>query len=109
MVRRRRDQADAGRGLTDLGDPGVDLLAGQVTTLAGLGALGELDLQVGGVHQVVAGHAETCRCDLLDLAVAQRIIDAVFGFAAFTGVGAAVQAVHGDGHALVRLFADRTV
>ena len=28
VVRRRRDQADAGRGLTDLGDPGVDLLAG---------------------------------------------------------------------------------
>ena len=28
VVRRRRNQADAGRGLTDFGDPGVDLLAG---------------------------------------------------------------------------------
>ena len=28
VVRRRRNQADAGRGLTDLGDPGIDLLAG---------------------------------------------------------------------------------
>ena len=84
MVRRRGDELDARSRVTHLGDPRRNLGARKMSAFARLGALGELDLQVGGVHQVVAGHAETCRCDLLDLAVAQRIIDAVFGFAAFT-------------------------
>ena len=66
MVRRRRDQADAGRGLTDLGDPGVDLLAGQVTALAGLGALGHLNLNLEGTAQVAARHAKARACYLLD-------------------------------------------
>ena len=113
MVRRRRDQADAGRGLTDLGDPGVDLLAGQVTTLAGLGALGHLDLDLEGAAQVAARHAKARACHLLDrrvlgVAVGQRGL-ATRVLAALAGVGAAVQAVHGDGHALVRFLADGAV
>ena len=66
VVRRRRDQADAGRRLTDLGDPGVDLLAGQVTALAGLGALGHLDLNLEGAAQVATRHAKARACYLLD-------------------------------------------
>src|SRR5207302_10205231 len=30
VVGRRGDQADAGRGVADLGDPGIDLVAGQL-------------------------------------------------------------------------------
>ena len=66
VVRRRRDQPDAGRRVAGLGDPGVDLGAGQLAALAGLGALGHLDLEVVGVHQVATRHAETARGDLLD-------------------------------------------
>ena len=113
VVRRRRDQADAGRGLTDLGDPGVDLLAGQVATLAGLGALGHLDLNLEGAAQVAARHAKARTCYLLDrgvlgVAVSQRGL-ATRVFAALAGVGTAVQAVHGDGHALVCLFANGAI
>ena len=113
VVRRRRNQADAGRGLTDLGNPGVDLLAGQVTALAGLGALGHLDLNLEGAAQVAARHAKARACHLLDggilgVTVGQRGL-ATRILAALARVGTTVQAVHGDGHALVCLFADGTV
>ena len=113
VVRRRRDQADAGRGLTDLGDPGVDLLAGQVATLAGLGALSHLDLNLEGAAQVAARHAKARACHLLDggvlgVTVSQRGL-ATRILTALAGVGTAVQAVHGDGHALVCLFADGAI
>ena len=48
VVRRRRDQADARRRVAHLGDPRIDLVAGQLAALAGLGALGHLDLQLAG-------------------------------------------------------------
>ena len=113
VVRRRRDQADAGRGLTDLGNPGVDLLAGQVTALAGLGALGHLDLDLEGAAQIAARHAKARACYLLDggvlgVAVGQRGL-ATRILTALAGVGTAVQAIHSDGHALVCLFADGAV
>ena len=69
VVRRRGDQADARGGMADLGDPGIDLVAGQLAAFAGLGALGHLDLQLLGVDQVVAGDAEAAGGDLLDGAV----------------------------------------
>ena len=46
VMRRRRDQADAGRRVAHLRDPRVDLVAGQLAAFAGLGALRHLDLQV---------------------------------------------------------------
>ena len=47
VVRRRRNQLDARRRVPHPADVLVDLVAGQLTALAGLGALGHLDLQVG--------------------------------------------------------------
>ena len=94
MVRRRRDQADTGRGLTDLGDPGVDLLAGQVAALAGLGALGHLNLNLKGAAQIAARHAKARTCHLFDggvlgVTVGQRGL-ATRILAALAGVGTAV-------------------
>ena len=66
VVRRWRNQADAGRAVANLGDPGIHLLAGQLTALAGLRALGHLDLDFGGVRQIIAGDAEATGRDLLD-------------------------------------------
>ena len=66
VVRRRRDEADAGRRVAGAGDPGPDLGARELTALAGLGPLGDLDLQVVRVDQVLAGHAEAPRRHLLD-------------------------------------------
>ena len=69
VVRRRRDQAHARRRVPHLGDPRIDLAAGQLAALARLGALGHLDLQFLRVDQVFAGDAEAARGDLLDGAV----------------------------------------
>ena len=71
VVRRRRDQADARRRVADPADVLVDLVAGQLAALAGLGALGHLDLQLVGVDEVVDRHAEAARGDLLDRRAAQ--------------------------------------
>ena len=66
VVRRRRDQLDAGRRVPQPADVGVDLVARQLAALAGLGALRDLDLQLVGVDQVVDRHAEAGGRDLLD-------------------------------------------
>ena len=101
MVRRRRDQADARLGVAQPRDQFVDLVPGQLAAFAGLGTLGDLDLQHFGVDQVLGGDAEAARGHLLDLAallgaVAHRV------FAAFAGVAAAAKAIHGDRQRFVR-------
>src|SRR5579875_4035255 len=108
---RRRDQTDARRRVADLRDIFIDLVAGELTTLARLGSLGHLDLQLVGVDQIIAGHAEARRGDLLDRAappVAVRIALEPFGiFAPFAGVALAADAVHRDREVLMRFLADR--
>ena len=61
VVRRRRDEPDARRRVPHLRDPRIDLVAGELAALAGLGALRHLDLEIVGVDQVLAGHAEARR------------------------------------------------
>ena len=106
VVRRRRDQGHAGHRVAQAGDQAVDLAAGQLAALAGLGALGDLDLQHFGVDQVLRGDAEAAGGHLLDLrafqgAVARRVL------AALARVGARAQAVHRLGQRLVGLRRQR--
>ena len=111
VVRRRRDQRDAGRRAPHLRDAIVDLRAGQLTAFARLRALRDLDLQVVRVHQIVRGHAEPAGRDLLDRAappVAVRVgLEPVRLLAALAGVAPRAEAVHRDRERLVRLRADR--
>ena len=113
VVRRRRDEPDPGRGVPGRGDPGVDLAPGQLAALAGLGALGHLDLQVVGVHEVLARDPEAPRGDLLDRAAPEVAVrvgrEPVRVLAALAGVRPAADAVHRDGERLVRLRRDRAV
>ena len=113
VVRRRRDQAHAGRGVPGLGDPRVHLVPGQLAALAGLGALRHLDLQVVGVGQVLAGDAEPPAGHLLDRGAAQVAVgvgdEPVRVLAALTGVRPAAQPVHGDGEGLVGFGRDGAV
>ena len=93
VMRRRRNQRHARHRIAQPRDHVVDLATRQLAALAGLGALGDLDLQHFGVDQIGRRHAEAAGGDLLDLrradgAVAGRIL------AAFTGVGAAAGFVH---------------
>ena len=71
VVRRRRDQADAGRRVPQPRDQVVDLEAGQLAALAGLRALRDLDLQLVGIREVAGRHAEARGRDLLDRRAAQ--------------------------------------
>ncbi len=113
VVGRRRDEAHAGGRAAHPGNPGVDLLAGQVAALAGLGALGHLNLDLTRTSQVAAGDAEAARGDLLDSAELGaaarqgRLPGRVL--AALAGVGFAAQPVHGQGQALVGLLGDGPV
>ena len=93
VVRGRGDQPDTGGGEPGLGDPGVDLVPRQLATLAGLGPLGDLDLEVVGVDEVLARDAEACRGDLLDGAAPQVAVgvgdEALGVLAPLAGVGLA--------------------
>ena len=113
VVRRGRDQADARRRVPGAGDPRVHLLARQLAALARLGPLGDLDLDVVGVDQVLAGHPEAAGGHLLDGAASQVAVvvggEAVGVLAALAGVRAAADPVHGDGQGLVGLLGDRPV
>ena len=98
--------------MPNLGDDGIDLVAGQLAALAGLGTLRHLDLHLVGVDQIFRRDAEAAGCHLLDrgsqtVAIRQRL-EAICFLAAFAGVRAAADAVHGDCDRRVRLAADRT-
>src|SRR5689334_15736449 len=105
MVRWRRNEADAGRGAAYLGDPWIHFRARKLAALAGLGALGHLNLQFARIHQVVAGDTEAARRYLLDRAVARIAVGieevARRVLAALAGVAFRAEAVHGDGERLV--------
>ncbi|MNI29076.1 hypothetical protein D3C73_828810 [compost metagenome] len=82
-------------------------MPGQLAAFAGLGALGNLDLQHFGVDQVFGGDAEAARGHLLDLAalvgaIARRV------FATFAGIAAAAEAVHRNRQRLMCLGRERT-
>src|SRR5690606_37097274 len=101
VVGRWADEANAGSGVANLGDPRIDLGAGQLAAFAGLGALGHLDLELVGVDQVLARDAETARCHLFNRTAAEVSVcvgsEAAAVFAALAGVASAADAVHRDG------------
>ena len=113
VVGRGRDESDARRRAADLGHPRVDLARRELPALTRLGALRHLDLDVGAVGQVVAGHAEPAGGHLLDggaTPVPVRVgVEAVDSLPALAGVGARLQAVHRDRQRLVRLGRDGAV
>ena len=105
VVRRRGDERDAGHGVADLRDEFVDLVAGQLAALAGLGSLRHLDLDVAGVPQVADRDAEPAAGDLLDGGI--ELGAEAFGvLAAFAAVAHRADRVHCLGDALVRLGAE---
>ena len=113
VVRRRRDEADTGRGVPYLGHPRVHLVPRKLAALTGFRTLGHLDLDVGAVRQVVRGDAEPRRGDLLDRAAAPIAVgvgvETIDVLTALTAVGPAADPVHRDGERLVRFGGDRAV
>src|SRR5215510_14457059 len=66
VMRRRRNQSDAWRRVTDTRDVLVDLMAGKLSALSGLCPLSHLDLELFRADEILAGHAEASGCHLLD-------------------------------------------
>ena len=109
VVRRWANETNAGRAVARLGNPRIHLVARQLSTLARLGSLRHLDLQVVGVHEVFAGDTKAAAGHLLDAAAALRIVQTVAVFAAFAGVALRPDGVHRNSQRLVRLSADAAV
>ena len=102
VMRRRRDERHPGFGVAEPSDLLGDLVAGELTAFAGLGALCHLDLELLGRRQVPGGHAEPSAGHLLDRRIARRP-EATRVLAALPRVGEAADEVHRLGERLVRL------
>ena len=87
MVRRWRNEADAGRRVTGLANPRIDLWAGQLATLARLRPLRHFDLEIIGIGQVFAGHTKSSRGDLFDRGTTFGVVQSIGVFAALAGIG----------------------
>ena len=127
VVRRRRDQGHPGHRAAQGGDLIGDLEARDLAALAGLAALGHLDLELAGGAQIARRHPEAARGDLADgarppvagrrLPAAEKRRPPVFGvglvaflgLAAFARVAAPTDPVHGHRQGLVGLARHRPV
>jgi len=101
VVGRRGDQTHPRDGMAHPGDLQAHFVTGELTPLAGLGPLDDLDLDVVRVDQILGGHAETARGHLLDggaFRVAGAVRQGGVAFrllASLAGIGLAAQGVHG--------------
>ena len=95
--------------MTQLRDQAGHLEAGQLPALAGLRTLGDLDLDLAAIVEVLGGDAEATGSDLLDGRIRIVAIGARLGtrrvLAAFAGIAARADAVHRDGQRLMRFGA----
>ena len=96
--------------MTSLGNHFVNLETGELTALARLCTLSNLNLDFVGIHEILGSDTEAARSHLLDsttsrLPVGARL-EALSIFATLTGVALGTNAVHGNSKSLVSLLAD---
>ena len=109
VVRGRRNEPDPRRRVPGFRDPRVHLGPRKLPSFTGLGTLGHLDLNVGGIDQVIAGHPEAPTRDLLDCASTLVVTQPLRRLSALTGVGTPAESIHRNRHRLVRLRREGTV
>src|SRR5579859_4478905 len=107
VVRRRRDQRGAGRGVANARNVLGDFARRKLAAFAWLAALGHFDFELFGANEIFGGDTEAAGGDLLDLARAARRGVEIRIFAAFAGVAAAADLVHRQRESLVRFGAQR--
>src|ERR1700694_4326858 len=108
VMRRRRNQRGAWRGVPDARDVFADFLGGQLAALAGLGALRHLDFEFFGLDEIIRGDSKTSRGNLLDLVGRGRLEAIGIGIlAAFAGIAPATKLIHRQCQSAVRLRAER--
>ena len=66
VMRRWGDQGHTWLTVSHSGDVLTDFGSRQLSTLAGLGSLGDLDFDLPGIVEVLSGDTESSGCDLLD-------------------------------------------
>src|SRR6266851_675242 len=95
VVRGRRNQRRAGRGVADARNVLADFLRGELAALAGLGALRHFDFKFLGVDEIIGGDSEAAGGDLLDF-VGRGWLEAIgIGvFAFFVNDAAATELIH---------------
>ena len=108
VVRRRRDEGDARLGMAQARDLLARLVARELTALAGLRPLGDLDLELVGMRGIRRRDPEAGRCDLLDPRVALGS-EAGRVLAPLARVRAGAEPVQRDRKQLVRFLAQRSV
>mmetsp|Transcript_6889 Transcript_6889/g.18757 ORF Transcript_6889/g.18757 Transcript_6889/m.18757 type:complete len:1126 (+) Transcript_6889:86-3463(+) len=129
VVGRRGDEGHASLGTAKGRDVGRNLLAGELTALAGLGALRNLNLELIRSHEERGGDAEAAgrhlldsgRCDVASLETVEvgKVVGVTVGvrgdglvalgiLATLARVGLAADSVHRDGDRLVALARDGT-
>ena len=110
VVRRGRNERDAWDGVARAGNDFVDLIAGQLAALAGLGTLSHLNLYFLSIHQILRGHAEAARSNLLGFAAKRNAVEGVMEafavLAALARVAARAELVHGQSQSLVGFLAN---
>ena len=99
--------------MSGLGNPGINLTCGQMSTFTRFSSLCHLDLNLLCADQISAGNTETSTGYLLDRRTSVKSISAYFHsvkvFTTFTTVGFTMQGVHGDCQSLMRFFGNRTI
>ena len=108
----RRNQRDSRYRVTSACNDFIDLETRQLTTLARLGTLSNLDLNFVGINEILGSYTKTTRSHLLDCASCACAILArckTSGIlAAFTGITASTNFVHSNGNRFMRFLTDRT-
>ena len=99
--------------MAHFGNHGIDLVAWQLATFAGLCPLSNLDLHHVRIDQILGRHTKAAGCHLLDgrahgVAIGHRLV-AVALFTAFTGVRLAANPVHGNRQCCMGLTRNRAV
>ena len=86
----------------------LTFLRGELAAFAGLGALGHFDFDLLGVNEIVGGDAKARRGDLLNFVCRGGFVAVGVGvFAAFAGIAAAAQMIHGQRESAMRFWAQR--
>ena len=101
VVRWRRNERRARRGVANPRDVLGDFLRGQLAAFPRLGALRHFDFEFLGAHEILRRHAKASGSNLLDFAGSAGNLIEIAVLSTFTGVAAATQLVHGDGERFV--------